>query len=301
MGNEDMQAVYLGIDVGAVSVSGALVDEELRVARTTYRRTLGRPAEAVAQALADLDQERDRDDSRTARADSRTSRWEIRGAGVTGSGRHLAAELCGADVVKNEITAHYVGARHAVPNVATIIDIGGQDSKVIIVRDGVVVDFAMNTLCGAGTGSFLDQQAVRLGIPIEEFGKVALRSRNPVEIKGGCGIFAEREAIHYQQEGARVEDIAAGLCRAVAQSFLRTVARGRELCEPIVFEGGVAANAGVREALSGLLGARVVVPHSHEAVGAIGAAMLARERMARAREATRFRRVSGAAPRAVGA
>lgn len=276
-----MPPVYIGIDVGAVSVSVAALDEAGRLVATSYRRTLAQPHAALRQAFGDL-------------ADGPHD-WDVAGAGVTGSGRRLVAELCGADVVKNEITTHYVGARLSVPDVATIIDIGGQDSKVILVRDGVVVDFAMNTICGAGTGSFLDQQAARLGIPVERLGDVARTSRSPVEIRGGCGIFAESEAIHFQQRGARIEDIVAGLCRAVARNFLRTVARGKELREPVVFEGGVAANVGVRDALSRLLGVEVIVPDHHTAIGAIGAAVLARGRMDRARAPTQFRGIQPAA------
>ncbi|HBS92678.1 MAG TPA: 2-hydroxyglutaryl-CoA dehydratase, partial [Firmicutes bacterium] len=106
----------------------------------------------------------------------------------TGSGRNLAAVLLGADVVKNEITAHAVAAGDTCPGVNTVLEIGGQDSKLIILRQGVVVDFAMNSVCAAGTGSFLDQQAARLGIPIEEFGGLALQSENSVRIAGRCSV-----------------------------------------------------------------------------------------------------------------
>jgi hypothetical protein len=116
-----------------------------------------------------------------------------------GSGRQLASVLLGADVVKNEITTHAIAAMLLVPRVQTVIEIGGQDSKVTIIRDGVVVDFGMNTICAAGTGSFLDQQAGRLGIPIEQLGDIAMASRSSVRIAGRCAVFAESDMIHKQQ------------------------------------------------------------------------------------------------------
>ncbi|HIE09404.1 MAG TPA: 2-hydroxyglutaryl-CoA dehydratase, partial [Armatimonadetes bacterium] len=206
---------------------------------------------------------------------------EVAGVGTTGSGRQLAAVVAGADVVKNEITCHAVAASREVPGVRTVIEIGGQDSKLILLRDGIITDFAMNTVCAAGTGSFLDRQAQRLGIPIEEFGELALRARNPCRIAGRCTVFAESDMIHKQQLGHKVEDIVAGLCEAIARNYLNNLAKGKKLEPPIVFQGGVAANIGVKSAFEAILGHEVIVPEHHKVMGAIGAAMLAKEFMAR--------------------
>ncbi len=151
---------------------------------------------------------------------------EICGVGATGSARNLAGVIVGADVVKNEITAHAVAASTVNPKVQTVLEIGGQDSKIIILRDGVVVDFAMNTVCAAGTGSFLDQQASRLNIPIEEFGGLALRGKSPVRIAGRCSVFAESDMIHKQQLGHNLEDIIGGLCEALVRNFLNNLGKG---------------------------------------------------------------------------
>ena len=158
--------------------------------------------------------------------------------GATGSGRELAGVVLGADMVKNEITAHATAALSYDSNVSTILEIGGQDSKLIILRDGVVVDFAMNTVCAAGTGSFLDQQAHRLGIPIDEFGQVALRSTSPVRIAGRCTVFAESDMVHKQQLGVDIADIVAGLCQAMVRNFLSSLAKGKELLPTVFFQGG---------------------------------------------------------------
>jgi predicted CoA-substrate-specific enzyme activase len=193
----------------------------------------------------------------------------------------LTSVLVGADAVKNEITAHAVAALHLVPNVCTVLEIGGQDSKIIIMRDGVVVDFAMNTVCAAGTGAFLDQQAGRLNIPIEEFGSFALKSTTPVRIAGRCAVFAESDMIHKQQTGHSIPDIINGLCDALVRNYINNVGRGKDIKGPVIFQGGVAANIGIRRAFEQALGLEIVVPEHHGVMGAIGAALLAKEEAAR--------------------
>jgi len=203
--------------------------------------------------------------------------FEISGVGTTGSGRHLASMILGSDIVKNEITAHAVAAINYIPDVKTVIEIGGQDSKIIIIRDGIVIDFAMNTVCAAGTGSFLDRQADRLGIDINNFGKLALKSENPVRIAGRCAVFAESDMIHKQQLGHNQEDIINGLCEALVRNYLNNVGKGKELLTPVVFQGGVAANAGIKKAFEKALRTEIRVPKHHDVMGAIGAAILAKE------------------------
>ncbi|ADL07032.1 acyl-CoA dehydratase activase [Thermosediminibacter oceani] len=257
-------AHYLGIDVGSVSTNLIIMDESGEVEEAVYIRTQGQPIKAVQEGLRLLN-------SRGH------GKWDIRGVGTTGSGRQLAAVIAGADIVKNEITAHAVAAQKEVPDVRTVIEIGGQDSKIIILRDGVVTDFAMNTVCAAGTGSFLDQQANRLGIPIEEFGSYALRSKNPVRIAGRCAVFAESDMIHKQQLGYKIEDIIRGLCQALVRNYLNNVGKGKEILPRVVFQGGVAANVGMKAAFEEALGMEVYVPKYHHVMGALGAALLARD------------------------
>ncbi|MGE5542544.1 MAG: acyl-CoA dehydratase activase [Bacillota bacterium] len=267
--------VYLGIDVGSVSTNVAIVGDDLEVREALYLRTMGRPIEAIQEGLRE---------SATALAAGDT----IAGVGATGSARQLAGVIAGADVVKNEITSHAVSAMWAAPGVRTVIEIGGQDSKVIILRDGVVSDFGMNTICAAGTGSFLDQQASRLGIPIEEFGPIAVTSTTPVRIAGRCAVFAESDMVHKQQMGHKIPDILMGLCHALVRNYLNNVAKGKPMVPPVVFQGGVAANAGIKKAFEDSLGCEVTVPEHYGVMGAIGAAILARETMRGARQ-TRFR------------
>jgi predicted CoA-substrate-specific enzyme activase len=255
---------YLGIDVGSVTTKFTVLDEEGNLITSLYTRTLGRPIEVTQEGLRQIGRELQ-------------NGWEIRGVASTGSARQLIGVVVGADLVKNEITAHAVGALHHVPDVQTIIEIGGQDSKVIMLRDGIVTDFAMNTVCAAGTGSFLDQQAYRLHIPIEDFGSLSLRSKTPVRIAGRCTVFAESDMIHKQQMGHKVEDILYGLCEALARNYLNNLCLGKEILGPVVFQGGVAANAGMVRAFEEALNTPVTVPPHHDVMGAIGAALLAHE------------------------
>jgi predicted CoA-substrate-specific enzyme activase len=213
----------------------------------------------------------------------------VQSVGVTGSARRLTGVVVGADVVKNEITAHAVAAASVIPDVHTVLEIGGQDSKLIQLDDGMVTDFSMNSVCAAGTGSFLDQQAYRLDLPVEGIGPLALRSRHPVRIAGRCTVFAESDMIHKQQMGHHLEDILYGLCQALARNYLNNLALGRELHAPIIFQGGVAANEGMVRAFREVLQQPVLVPPHYAVMGAIGAALLAHEYHSRNGEGTQFK------------
>lgn len=260
-----MNSYFLGIDVGSVSTNLVLMDDCKRIYKKLYLRTMGQPIKALKEGLESI------------RSDE--GNIEIIGAGTTGSGRQLAAVITGADVVKNEITAHAIAALETNPDVKTVFEIGGQDSKIIILRDGIISDFAMNTVCAAGTGSFLDRQAARLNIPIKDFGGYALQSTVPVRIAGRCAVFAESDMIHKQQTGQRLEDIINGLCLALVRNYLNNLAKGKPIADPILFQGGVAANIGIVNAFQQELNAKVIVPEYYDVMGAYGAALLAREEM----------------------
>ncbi len=252
---------YLGIDVGSITTKLVVLGENDQILAKSYIRNSGRPIEAIQQGVEEI----------VAQLEKTVA---IDGVATTGSARHLAAYLIGADLVKNEITAHAVAVVDFLPESKTIIEIGGQDSKVIVLRNGVVVDFAMNTVCAAGTGSFLDQQAARLGVSVEAFGDLALKADHPVRIAGRCTVFAETDMIHKQQIGHSVEDIVAGLCDSLVKNYLNNVCRGKEMLSPIVFQGGVAANRGIQRALERELEVSLVIPKNFDVMGAIGAAKL---------------------------
>ena len=255
---------YLGVDVGSVTTKLAIISTEGELVSAVYLRTQGKPIAMVQEGLHQI-------------AQHLPSDIVVRGVGTTGSARYLAGVILGADLVKNEITSHAVAALHYVPDVQTVIEIGGQDSKIIIIRQGVVVDFGMNTVCAAGTGSFLDHQASRLGVSIEDFGQRALEGRTPVRLAGRCTVFAESDMIHKQQLGHRIEDILYGLCQALVRNYLNNVGLGKEVLSPVVFQGGVAFNRGIVRALEESLDTKIIVPPHHEMMGAIGVALLVME------------------------
>ncbi len=257
---------YLGVDVGSISTNLAVINEEKEVVESVYIRTEGKPIKSIQRGMAIL-------------RDKLGFDLQITGAGATGSARKLTGMIIGADIVKNEITAHALASLEERDDIQTVIEIGGQDSKIIIIRNGVAIDFAMNTVCAAGTGSFLDTQARRLKIPIEDFGEIALESHTPVSIAGRCTVFAESDMIHKQQLGHPLEDILNGLCESMVRNYLNNVAKGKEILPPIMFQGGVAANVGIREAFKKYLEQDVFVPEHYDVMGAIGAAILALEEM----------------------
>ncbi len=259
---------YLGIDVGSVSTNLVIINGSNDVVASVYIQTKGQPIKAVQDGLRELQSKIPPD-------------IEIKGAGTTGSARYLSGVIVGADVIKNEITSHAVAAIHKIPDVKTVLEIGGQDSKLILIRNQVVVDFAMNTVCAAGTGSFLDHQASRLGIPIEEFGTFALKAKNGAQIAGRCTVFAESDMIHKQQIGYATEDVIYGLCQALVRNYLNNLGKGKELLTPIVFQGGVAFNPGIKKAFEEALNSEVIIPPHREVMGAIGVALLAKEKMQR--------------------
>lgn len=264
----------IGIDVGSVSTDFVVIDEEDKIIRQIYLKTKGNPIEAIREGMAQL---------------SRRFYFEqIKAVGTTGSGRSLAASILGADLVKNEITTHGVAAATLDPQVRTILEIGGQDSKIILLQDGIISDFAMNTVCAAGTGSFLDRQAERLGLKVEQLGEYALKGDTPVRIAGRCAVFAESDIIHKQQLGCKMEDMIAGMSDALVRNYLSNVAKGKELLEPIFFQGGVASNAGIVAAFEKELGCKVIVPEYHKVMGAFGAAILAKEVIQRGNKKTGF-------------
>ena len=182
-----MKKAYLGIDIGSISTKGVIIDENKKIIASEYLYTEGDPIDAVKRLIKSLKKNFD------------NKKYKVVSVGTTGSARKLIGTILGASVIKNEITAHAIGTTSIIPNVNTIFEIGGQDSKIIILRNGVVVDYAMNTLCAAGTGSFLSSQSKRLGVDVKDFGTIALTSKNPTNIAARCTVFAESDLVHKAQ------------------------------------------------------------------------------------------------------
>lgn len=256
---------YLGIDIGSISTKGVIIDENNNIIASTYLWTEGNPINAVKKVINDLKNQ------------IKNKNIKVFGVGTTGSARKLIGTMIGANSIKNEITAHAVGTLSINKDVKTIIEIGGQDSKIILLDNGVVTDYAMNTLCAAGTGSFLSSQSKRLGIDVKDFGKIALSSKNPTNIAARCTVFAESDLVHKIQMGYKKEDIIAGLCKSVASNYLNNVAKGKKIKAPIIFQGGVSKNIGVKKAFEKLLNQNILTDENGHLMGALGSAILSKK------------------------
>ena len=260
---------YLGLDIGSISTKGVVIDDDNNILASEYLWTQADPIGAVKRLLPSL-------------AGQLNDSVRVAAVGTTGSARKLIGAMTGAAVVKNEITAHAVGTMSLYPDVRTIFEIGGQDSKIILLDNGFVIDYAMNTLCAAGTGAFLSSQAQRLGVSVEDFGEIALRSKKPTSIAARCTVFAESDLVHKAQMGHKKEDIIAGLCHAVVANYLNNIGKGKKIAAPIVFQGGVSKNAGVIKAFEQATGCEMIVDPNSHLIGALGVAILARKTEAEA-------------------
>jgi predicted CoA-substrate-specific enzyme activase len=269
-GGERVEA-YMGIDIGSVSTNVAVIDDDGNMLKAIYTRTEGRPIEVVDRCLKEVESEIG-------------DRIRIVGVGTTGSGRELIGELVGADTINDEITAHKTGAEFIASAMLdrqpdTIFEIGGQDSKYISIENGVVVDFTMNEACAAGTGSFLEERAEELGVSIRgEFAELALASAAPVKLGERCTVFMQQDVSAYQQRGAIKEDLTAGLAYSIVYNYLNRVVRGRKIGDVIFFQGGTAYNDAIAAAFAKVLDKEIIVPPYNGVIGAVGAALLAREK-----------------------
>ncbi|MFC1555577.1 acyl-CoA dehydratase activase [candidate division KSB1 bacterium] len=256
---------FIGIDIGSVSTNVVVLNSSRQVLARRYLPTAGRPIEAVKNGLKEI-------------GDQIGSRLRVMGVGTTGSGRYMIADLVGADIVRNEITAQARGALAFDPSVDTIFEIGGQDSKFIALEDGVVIDFAMNKVCAAGTGSFLEEQAERLDINIKkQFETVACSCESPVKLGERCTVFIESDLISQQQAGASKKELVSGLAYSVVRNYLNRVVDKGRIGNNIFFQGGTANNKAVVAAFEKVLNKKITVPPHNDVTGAIGIALLAQE------------------------
>jgi len=273
---KDKLPVYLGIDVGSLSTNVVLIDRKHTVISRRYLPTAGKPLEAIQKGLTEIYDEVGND-------------ILVIGAGTTGSGRYLTGDFIGADTIQNEITAQATAAIDYDPTVDTIFEIGGQDSKYISIENGVVVDFEMNKVCAAGTGSFLEEQAEKLNINIvDEFGCMALRSECPVKLGDRCTVFMESDLNSFMQKGARNENLVGGLAYSIVYNYLQKVVADRRIGNKIFFQGGVTNNKAVVAAFEQVLGKKIIIPPHFDVTGAIGAAILASRSMVEGQK-TRFK------------
>jgi len=260
---------YLGVDVGSTSTKAVILDESgTKVMAKNYLMTAGRPVDAVKEVFRNL-------------IHDVGDKARIAGAGVTGSGRYLVGSFIGADLIKNEITAQTRAAAEIDPE-ADIIEVGGQDSKLVIKRNGIVVDYQMNKACAAGTGSFIDELAEQLGISVKngDFAARAFNAPHTIDLGSRCAAFMGQAVSSAQQEGVPLEVITASLSNSIAGNYLSKVVGNRKLGDKIILTGAVFYNEAVVSAFKAALEGKTTIIAEHKEVsGAIGAALLAKEEM----------------------
>jgi len=263
-----MKKASIGIDCGSVGVKLVLLDEEKEVVKKSYSRNRG-----IIDTL------------KIGFENIQDNNYEIKSVGVTGSGRNFVGMLIGADCIKTEILAHCMATLKYYPDVKTILDIGGEDCKILKVRNGILEDFAMNQICGAGTGSVIDSIANRMGYQIEEVGNLALKSKHPLNFPGKCGIFTQSSVVSRLNAGADKKDILMGVVNALVHNYLM-LGKGIELKPPYVYQGATSRNKAIVKSLENQLKSEITVPKYAEYMGAIGAAILSqREKI----EKTKFK------------
>jgi predicted CoA-substrate-specific enzyme activase len=256
---------FLGIDIGSISTNLVLLAPDGTLLAKQYLMTAGRPIEAVNRGLG-------------AFREQFGSSLKVLGCGTTGSGRYLIGDMFGADLVKNEITAQARGAVFLVPSAETVFEIGGQDSKYISIKNGLVSDFTMNKACAAGTGSFLEEQAGLMGISVkDEFSALAFRATQPTPLGQRCTVFIESDLVRRLGEGETRGNLCAGLAYSIVHNYINRVVENRPLGKTILFQGGTAFNKAVAAAFSLVTGREVIVPPHNEVTGALGMAVIVRD------------------------
>ncbi|MDO8786003.1 MAG: acyl-CoA dehydratase activase, partial [Syntrophales bacterium] len=261
----------LGVDVGSTTTKAVLLNlSDLSIGASCYLRTHGNPIQATKECLRELIKQVGNKDI------------AIIQAGITGSGREIVSVFLDNCLSFNEILAHARAAAHEAPGIDTVFEIGGQDAKFIHFLKGVPVDYAMNEGCSAGTGSFLEESALRdMGVDVEEISGITSRSAHPVAFGERCAAFISTDLRNALQQGTDREDVIAGLVYSIADNYISRVVGTRHVGDAILFQGGVALNRAVALALAARTSRQVVVPHHPEFMGAIGAAMMVRDRLNR--------------------
>ena len=254
--------VFLGVDIGSTSTKAVLLDTRARVLAGFYTGTAGRPVAAVQRLFSAIND----------MAVKKKFHMLIRGAATTGSGRKFAGKIMGADIILDEITAHARAACEINPEVDTIIEIGGQDSKFTTLKDGRVTFSIMNNVCAAGTGSFIEEQARKLDCPLSDYSARTEGRQSPM-VSDRCTVFMERDMNHYLSLGYTVDEVLASVLHAIRENYLTKVATMGAMGDTIFFQGATAKNMALVAAFEQRLQKPIHVSRYCHLTGAMGAAL----------------------------
>ncbi|MFX1242590.1 MAG: acyl-CoA dehydratase activase [Promethearchaeota archaeon] len=261
------QKYILGIDAGSTTTKAVLFNVlDNSIGASTYLRTLGNPILATKNCISELLRQ------------IGDNYIKLIQCGVTGSAREMVSVYLDNCRSFNEILAHARAATEEVPDVDTVFEIGGQDSKFISFLKGVPIDYAMNEGCSAGTGSFLEESAsVDMGIPVEKISNIAIKSKHPIAFGERCAAFINTDLRNALQQGAHPDDVVAGLVYSIADNYISRIVGPRQIGEKLLFLGGVALNKSVGLAIAARSQRKVIVPAHPELMGAVGTALMTRD------------------------
>lgn len=259
-----IEDIYLGVDIGSTSTNIVLMNKKKQILGYEYLKSFGNPQKTVIEGLNKINNKYGK-------------LINLIGVGVTGSGRHMIGNLIGADIIRDEISAQSKAATNLYDDVDTIFEIGGQDSKFIQIENGNIKDFKMNKVCAAGTGSFIEEQAIKFNIPINDFGDISLKAENPAYLGSECTVFMENKISHHLSNGCKLDDIAAGLCYSIVNNYLQKVVADKKIGDKILLQGGIAYNKGIINAFKAITGKKIYVPNYFSITGAYGAALITME------------------------
>lgn len=261
----EMEKLYMGIDIGSVMVKGIIIDEYDNIITSSSLYVKGDIVNSTKDVLRELKKNID------------LNKYQVVSIGVTGRGRKLIGILLDADVIKNEITTTYKGVINIYPNARTILEIGGQEGKIINILDGKINNYDINSLCSTLTGSFLDKLCEKINIKITSLNEIVRNSKNNIEIIPRCSVFAENDLLYKIQEGYSKEDIANGVCLGISKNYVNNVIENKKIKGPIIFIGGVSKVNMIAKDISGLLNEKIIVPKNSLYIGAIGVAIMSKE------------------------
>lgn len=255
--------VYLGVDIGSTSTKAVLTDPHKTVLAGFYTRTSGRPVRAIQSIFEAIDDMVLRN----------KIALNVISSGTTGSGRKFIQKIIGADMAVDEITAHARAAYEINPDVDTIIEIGGQDSKFTTLQNGMVTSAIMNNVCAAGTGSFIEEQAAKLECDISNYSERTLNKKAPMS-SDRCTVFMERDINHYLNEGYSVDEVLASALHSVRENYLLKVATGKNIGDVVFYQGATAKNKALVAAFEQKLEKPIHVSKFCHLTGALGAALI---------------------------
>lgn len=267
---------YLGIDAGSTTTKAVVIDDECNIVYSFYGNNKGNPLKTVIETMEEI-------------YSMIPKNFKIVNSTVTGYGENLIKTALGVDIGEIETIAHYKGASYFKPGVDFILDIGGQDMKCLKIREGVIDSISLNEACSSGCGSFIESFAKSLNLSLNNFVKEAINSKNPIDLGSRCTVFMNSKVKEAQKEGAKVGDIAAGLCYSVIKNALYKVIRIKKIEDMgnnIVVQGGTFYNDAILRAFEILSGAKAIRPDIAGIMGAFGSALIAKERYTPGYEST---------------